>query len=90
LTIKELEEKIIKLDLEQIRMKAVNSYFQEHKTLDGCKLITDQEKELLNEKMILNFRTKKNPYDSDILLRNNQNVRNARLEIKYRLKNGLE
>jgi len=77
----ELEVKLKKLQLVQNWMKKINEYYVKYKTLDGCELINITQKQILEKSLFENERKKK-PFESDVLMRNNQSIRNLKMTIK--------
>ena len=73
--VEKLEAKLKDLQDSQEIMKAVNKYFRQYKTLDGCPAISEQVKAELKASMSRDWRQNPVPFPSYALSNNNANIR---------------
>ena len=73
--LEKLQARLEKLEANQKEMRAVNTYYRKHKTLDGCPGLPPTEVERLKAKMA-HYRTEK-PYASYELSGNNAEIGRA-------------
>lgn len=81
--IAKLEAKLIALQAEQEKMKAVNAYYRKNKTLDGCPVMTEDEIRTAKADMTNGWRCEDKPFPTWALSNNNANIR----RIKERIEN---
>ena len=75
--VEKLEKKLEGLKASQERMKAVNSYYRVHKTLDGCPHISEEIINELKASMSRDWRQNAPPFPSYALSNNNAVIRNT-------------
>lgn len=80
--VRKLETKLEVLEQSQQEMKAVNSWYRKHKTLDGCPCLTWDEIEQLKAEMHSQWHIQDAPYPSFLLSNNNANIRRIRQRIE--------
>ena len=76
-----LEAKLESLQEVQDTMKAVNSYYRIHKTLDGCPDLSDEKIKELKAEMASQWHTEDKPYASWELSNNNAEIRRIKERI---------
>ncbi|WP_341464633.1 hypothetical protein [Intestinimonas butyriciproducens] len=81
-----LEVKLESLKTDQEHMKAVNTYYRKHKTLEGCPVLTPEGIAALQASMARDWRKDSVPYPSFHLSNNNANIRRIEQRI-HDLKN---
>lgn len=80
--IAKLEEKLIALQAEQEKMKAVNAYYRKNKTLDGCQVLTEDEIRNANADMTNGLRCEDKPFPTWALSNNNANIRRIKERVE--------
>ncbi|WP_325200521.1 hypothetical protein [Oscillibacter sp.] len=80
--VQKLKAKLEGLERDQESMKAVNSYYRKHKTLDGCPGLDAVEIEKLKASMARDWREDPVPYPSFRLTNNNASIRKAKKRIE--------
>ncbi len=78
--IEKLKEKLLTLEKNQEHMKQVNAYYRKNKTLEGCSLLSENEKKLLISFMERNQITSV-PYSSFSLNNNNMCIKHTKERI---------
>lgn len=78
-----LTAKLIALQAEQEKMKAVNAYYRKNKTLDDCPVLTEDEIRTAKADMANGWRCEDKPFPTWALSNNNANIR----RIKERIEN---
>ncbi len=73
--------KLASLESAQEKMKAVNTYYRKHKTLDGCPDISEDVLSKLKSDMESSWRTDEKPYPSWALSNNNAEIRRVKERI---------
>ena len=72
--VSKLESKLAKLEALQETMKAVNTYYRKHKTLDGCPHLSPEQIEKLKASMSGSYRANPKPFESYQLSNNNAEI----------------
>lgn len=80
--IPKLQKKLEGLEKLQETMKAVNSYYRKHKTLDGCPALTTEQIEKLKASMEGSWRSEPRPFESYQLTNNNAEIRRLKQRIE--------
>ena len=81
LAVEKLEEKLTGLKDSQEVMKAVNKYYRQNKTLDGCPAISEEVKAELRASMSRDWRKDPVPFPPYALSNNNQNIHSTQQRI---------
>jgi len=81
LAVEKLEAKLADLKDSQEVMKAVNKYYRQYKTLDGCPAISEEVKAELRASMSRDWRKEPVPFPSYALSNNNQNIHSTQQRI---------
>ena len=79
--IPKLEKKLAGLEKAQETMKAVNTYYRKHGTLDGCPHLSPENLEKLKAAMVSGWHYEKKPFQSWELSNNNAEIRRIRQRI---------
>lgn len=79
--IHKLEDKLKSMQEWQDTMKAVNSYYRTHKTLDGCPGLSDEKIKELKAEMASQWHVEDKPYASWELSNNNAEIRRVKERI---------
>lgn len=74
--------KLIALQAEQEKMKAVNAYYRKNKTLDGCPILTENEIRAAKADMANGWRCDDKPFPTWALSNNNANIRRTKERIE--------
>ncbi len=82
LAIPKLEAQLAGLESSQENMKAVNAYYRQHKTLDGCPHISGDTIRTIKESMARDWRKNPVPFPSYALSNNNANIHRVRQRIE--------
>lgn len=77
-----LTAKLIALQAEQEKMKAVNAYYRKNKTLDGCPVLTEDEIRAAKADMANGWRCDDKPFPTWALSNNNANIRRIKERIE--------
>ena len=80
--VSKLERKLEKLEASQELMKAVNTYYRKHGTLDGCPHLTEKGIENLKADMASGWHYEKKPFQSWQLSNNNAEIRRLKGRIE--------
>lgn len=80
--IEHLQHKLTRLEEAQATMKAVNAYYRQHKTLDGCPHLSEEGIERQKAAMATGWRAEDKPYPSWQLSNNNAEIRRVKERIK--------
>ncbi len=80
--IEKLTAKLIALQAEQEKMKAVNAYYRKHKTLDGCPVLTEDEIRTAKADMESGWRYEDKPFPTWALSNNNANIRRIKERVE--------
>lgn len=80
--VQKLKIKLKQLEQDQENMKAVNAYYRQHRTLEGCPQLSTEEIERLKASMARGWRSDPKPYESFALSNNNANIRQTRARIE--------
>lgn len=81
LALVKLQKKLAQLEATQRTMKAVNSYYRKHKTLDGCTDISEDQIRKLKAEMAYSWHLEDKPFASFALSNNNANIKRTRERI---------
>ena len=81
LAVDKLEAKLAGLKDSQEVMKAVNKYYRQYKTLDGCPAISEEMKAELRASMSRDWRKVPVPFPAYALSNNNQNIHSTQQRI---------
>ena len=76
-----LKEKLFTLEQNQEQMKQVNAYYKKHKTLEGCSLLSEDEKKRLTSYIEKDYNAEKRPYNSFTLTNNNAKIKHTKQRI---------
>ncbi|WP_297872201.1 hypothetical protein [uncultured Oscillibacter sp.] len=77
--VQKLTSRAKRLEARQKLMLEVNAYYREHKTLEGCSVLTPEEIETLTASMAQSGQTA--PYGSSVLVNHHCKIRNVRLRL---------
>ena len=80
--IQKLKEKLFDLEQNQEHMKQVNAYYKKHKTIEGCTLLSEDEKKLLTSNIEKDWNVEKKPYNSFVLTNNNASIKHTKKRIE--------
>jgi hypothetical protein len=89
LAVEKLEAKLKGLEDSQLCMKAVNAYYRQHKTLDGCPHLSEHTINELKVSMARNWRNAPAPFEPYALSNNSAEIRRVKQRIEE-LKNRSE
>ena len=79
--VQKLQMKLKQLEQKQEKMKAVNAYYRENKTLAGCPQLSAEDIEKLKAGMARDWRAVPKPYESYVLTNNNAVIRQTKARI---------
>ena len=82
LAVEKLTKKLEGMKSQQAMMKAVNTYYRKHKTLEGCPELTAEQVEKVTASMSQDWRKDPVPFPSYLLTNNNANIRRVRQRIE--------
>lgn len=80
--IEKLEKKLARHQEVHDRMKAINTYYRKHRTLDGCPDLTPEEVEELKSDMAKEWHTQDRPFASWQLSNNSAEIRRIKARIE--------
>ncbi len=79
--VEKLESKLAGMKEAQENMKAVNTFYRKHKTLEGCPGLSPEDIAKLKSSMAVDWRKDPVPYPSYVLSNNNANIRRVEQRI---------